>query len=277
VSKHQIFKQQYGPWAFVAGASEGIGQAYAHQLAQRGLNLITCARRLDVLEADAQLLRQRYGVQVEAIALDLAAPTLAADFERALGDKDVGLLVYNACFSAIKPFTEASLAEHHKTVEVNCRGPVVLAHSMVRRLLARPWPQGSSKTARGGIVLMSSMSGFQGSAMVSSYAASKAFNTILAESLWAELQPQGISVLACVAGATLTPGFESSTPKEKQKQVFPMRPAAVAAVGLGALGKGRPVVIAGGINRLVNAFSALMTRRQRTAFFSSQTQKVYRS
>ena len=53
MSKHQIFKQQYGPWAFVAGASEGIGQAYAHQLAQRGLNLITCARRLDVLEADA--------------------------------------------------------------------------------------------------------------------------------------------------------------------------------------------------------------------------------
>lgn len=271
MSKNTEFQKKYGPWAFIAGASEGIGQAYAHQLAERGLNLITCARRLEPLEADAKILRERYGVQVQPVAMDLAAPDLAKDFERALGTHDVGLLIYNACFSAIKPFVEASLAEHHKTLDVNCRGPLILSQIMAKRLLARPLQAGS----RGGILLMSSMSGFQGSAMVSSYAASKGFNTILAEGLWAELDAQGLDVLACVAGATMTPGFENNTPQEKQKQVFPMSAEAVARVGLNGLGRHKPVVIAGGVNRFVNAFSALMTRRQRTAFFSSQTQKVY--
>ena len=271
MSKETEFQKKYGPWAFIAGASEGIGQAYAHQLAERGLNLVTCARRIEPLEADAKILRARYGVQVQPVAMDLASPDLASDFERALGAHDVGLLIYNACFSTIKPFVDASLAEHHKTIDVNCRGPLVLAQIMAKRLLARPLHSGS----RGGILLMSSMSGFQGSAMVSSYAATKGFNTILAEGLWAELDPQGVDVMTCVAGATLTPGFESNTPQDKQKQVFPMTAEAVACAGLNGLGRHKPVVIAGGMNRFVNAFSALMTRRQRTAFFSSQTQKVY--
>ena len=235
------------------------------------MNLITCARRIEPLEADAKILRERYGVQVQPVAMDLAAPDLANDFERALGAHDVGLLIYNACFSAIKPFVEASLAEHHKTLDVNCRGPLILSQIMAKRLLARPLQAGS----RGGILLMSSMSGFQGSAMVSSYAASKGFNTILAEGLWAELDGQGLDVLACVAGATMTPGFENNTPQDKQKQVFPMSSEAVARAGLNGLGRHKPVVIAGAVNRFVNAFSALMTRRQRTAFFSSQTKKVY--
>ena len=271
MSKETEFQKKYGPWAFIAGASEGIGQAYAHQLAERGLNLITCARRIEPLEADAKILRERYGVQVQPVAMDLASSDLASDFERALGAHDVGLLIYNACFSAIKPFVEASLAEHHKTLDVNCRGPLVLTQIMAKRLLSRPLQAGS----RGGILLMSSMSGFQGSAMVSSYAASKGFNTILAEGLWAELDPQGLDIVACVAGATMTPGFENNTPQDKQKQVFPMSSEAVARAGLRGLGRHKPVVIAGGVNRFVNAFSALMTRRQRTAFFSSQTQKVY--
>ena len=121
---------------------------------------------------------------------------------------------------------------------------------------------------------MSSMSGFQGSALVGSYAASKAFNTNLAESLWAELRPHGVDVLACVAGATATPGFESSTPTDKQGKAFPMRPEAVAREGLAALGGG-PVHIAGHMNRFVNTFSRLMTRRQRTVFFSRAIQGIY--
>ena len=82
MSNKQEFKQKYGPWAFIAGASEGIGQAYAHELAERGLNLITCARRIEPLEADAKILRERYGVQVQPLAMDLASPDLASDFER---------------------------------------------------------------------------------------------------------------------------------------------------------------------------------------------------
>ncbi len=264
---NQEFRRRYGQWAVVAGASEGIGQAYAHALAERGLNLITFARRIETLEQDAQLIRERHRVEVKPISIDLAAADLAQHFDAATADVDVGLLVYNACYSSIGRFVDVSLADHQRMLDVNCRGPLTLVQRLAPRLIQR---------GRGGILLMSSMSGFQGSAMVGTYAATKAFNTILAESLWVELQPHGVDVLACVAGATVTPGFESSTPLDKQRKTFPMQPAAVANEGLAALGAG-PVHIAGRMNRFVNAFSRLMTRRQRTVFFSRATEDVFGS
>lgn len=259
------FRRRYGPWAVIAGASEGIGQAYADQLAARGINLITLARRAELLEADAQKLRTQYGVEVRPVSLDLAAPDLAERFAAAVEGHDVGLLVYNACYSHIGKFLDVPLVDHLRTLDVNCRGPVTLAKHMVPRLIAR---------GRGGLLLMSSMSCFQGSAMVASYAATKAFNTILGESLWAELRPHGVDVLACIAGATSTPGFENSTPEAKKRKAMPMAPAAVAREGLTALPHG-PVHIAGRINRLVNVFSRLMTRRAATRFFSSATEDIY--
>lgn len=259
------FSDRYGPWAVIAGASEGIGQAYAHALAARGLNLVTLARRRDVLEDDAAILRTRYGVQVKTVALDLAAEDLRERFLAAIDGLDVGLLIYNACFSKIADFVDTAPDDHQRTLDVNCRGPLILVHALLPQLVRR---------GRGGILLMSSMSGFQGAAMVTSYSASKAFNTVLAEGLWAELQHQGIDILACVAGATSTPGFERSTPEANRAKPFPMPPEAVAREGLAALGRG-PVHIAGRLNRFVNAFSRLMTRRQRASFFSKATRDIY--
>lgn len=262
---NEEFRHRYGPWAVIAGASEGIGQAYADQLAAKGINLITLARRAELLEADAQKLRTQYSIEVRPVALDLAAPDLAQRFAVAVDGIDVGLLVYNACYTHIGKFLDVPLADHQRTLDVNCLGPVTLVEHLAPRLIAR---------GHGGILLMSSMSGFQGSAMVASYAATKAFNTILAEGLWAELRPHGVDVLACVAGATSTPGFESNTPEAKKGKAMPMAPAAVAREGIAALPHG-PVHIAGRINRLVNAVSHLMTRRSRTRFFSNATVDIY--
>lgn len=261
------FHARYGPWAVVAGASEGIGREYAHLLAERGLNLLTLARRLEPLEQDAQLIRRRHRVEVRPVAMDLAASDLEQQFARATEGLDIGLLVYNACYSRVAEFREIPLAEQLTTLDVNCRGPLTLCHRMIPRLIER---------GRGGLLLMSSMSGFQGSAMVAHYAATKAWNINLAEGLWAELQPLGIDVLACVAGATLTPGFERTTPKERQAQAFPMRAEAVAREGLVALG-GKPVHITGRLNRGVDTVARLMSRRQRTRFFSKATRDIYRS
>ncbi len=259
------FHDRYGPWAVIAGASEGIGQAYAHLLAERGLNLVTIARRREPLEADAELIRRRYRVEVRCVALDLASDDLGPRFEDAIEGLDVGLLVYNACYSRIADFVDASLQDHLTTLDVNCRGPVTLAYRMVPRLIQR---------GRGGILLMSSMSGFQGSALISTYAASKAFNIVLAESLWTELAPRGIDALACVAGATATPNFKASTPQQNQSKAFPMRPEAVAREGLAALGKG-PVHITGRLNRFVDRLFGFMSHKRRTQFFSKATRDIY--
>ncbi len=261
------FHQKYGPWAVVAGASEGIGQWYAHVLAERGINLLTLARRPEPLEADAALLRRRYRVEVRPVALDLASPDLSSRFDSAIDGLDIGLLVYNACFSKISPFVETSAAQHQTILDVNCRAPLLLSHALAPRLIKR---------GRGGIILMSSMSGFQGTALVSSYAATKAFNINLAQGLWAELKPQGVDVLACVAGATSTPGFEHSTPEAVRAKAFPMPPEPVAREGLRALGK-RPVHVVGRLNRSVDRVIGLLGRTNRTRFFSKATQDIYGS
>src|SRR5690625_1218654 len=219
------FRDRYGPWAVVAGASEGIGQAYAHALDERGLHVVTLARRREPPDDDAERIGRQLGVSVRPVPMDLGAADLAGGFDKAIQGVDVGLLVYNACYSRIGEFVDAPLSGCTQTLDVNCRGPLTLAHRLAPHLIGR---------GKGGIILMTSMAGFQGSALVGTYAATKAFNTILAESLWAELSPRGVDVLGCAAGATLTPAFESSTPKDRMTKAFPMQPEAVAREGLDA-------------------------------------------
>jgi short-subunit dehydrogenase len=259
------FHRRYGPWAVVAGASEGIGRAFAHALAEKGLDLVLIARRSEPLEAEAKLLRRRHRVRVETVPLDLAAPDVKERFEAAIADKEVGLLVYNACFSDIGEFLAKDLDSKMKTLDVNCRGPVTLSTLMAERFVAR---------GKGGILLMSSLSGFQGTAMVSTYAASKAFDTVLGESLWAELGPKGVDVLVCVAGATTTPSFNAQTPKEKRGGVFPMDPEAVARGALANMKNG-PIYIPGAMNRLVSALGRVIGRKASVAFISKNTRKLY--
>ncbi|HKA89504.1 MAG TPA: SDR family NAD(P)-dependent oxidoreductase, partial [Haliangiales bacterium] len=196
------FAARYGPWAVVAGASEGLGAAFARALAARGLNLVLFARRRDALDALAASL----GVEVRAVALDLAQPDLAAAVADVVGDIDVGLLVYNAAYAPIGAFAELPLADKLRAVDTNCRGPVTLADALAPRLRRR---------GRGGIVLMSSLAGALGSPLVATYAATKAFNLVLAEGLWDELGQLGIDVIACRAGATRTPNYEASQPVGK--------------------------------------------------------------
>jgi short-subunit dehydrogenase len=261
------FHARYGPWGVVAGASEGLGQAWAHLLAERGLNLVTLGRRPELLERDAQLIRRRYRVEVRPVALDLGARDLATRFDEAVAGLDIGLLVYNAGYWIISEFMATSLDDHLRMLDVNCRGPVTLAQRLVPQLTRR---------GHGGIVLMSSMSGFQGAALLSTYAATKAFDTVLAEGLWAELKSKGIDVLACAAGAMATPGFFQVTPKDKQDKAMPMRPEAVAREALEMLGQ-KPTHVAGWAPRLADRISSVMTRRQRTSFFSRMNRDLYGS
>src|SRR5690606_16365914 len=90
------FAGRYGPWAVVTGASQGLGAEYAEQLAARGLNVVVVARSADKLEALAQDLRERYGVEVKAVPADLSTREGVAGVDSATRDLDVGLLVNNA-------------------------------------------------------------------------------------------------------------------------------------------------------------------------------------
>jgi len=257
------FQERYGRYAIVAGASSGLGAAFARELAARKLDLLLLVRRRELLESLAAELGAAHGVDVRVAAVDLGAPDLLAQVRDAAAGLDVGLVVYNAAHSHIGPFLEQPLEDKLRIVDVNCRGPLVLADEFGRRMAAR---------GRGGFVFMASMAAAQGSPLVATYAATKAFDLVLAEGLWDELGAHGIDVLACRAGATRTPNYEASQPKGN---VPIMEPEAVARRALDSLGK-RPSVVPGFINRIGDVFmTRLLSRRAAIRFMGKTTRRLY--
>jgi uncharacterized protein len=258
------FAERYGPWAVVAGASVGLGEAFARQLAARGLNLFLLARTPETLEHLAAELRATHSVEVRVQAGDLARPDLAAAIGGLTAGAEVGLLVYNAAHSVQGPFIDRPIDEQLRVIDVNCRGPLVLSHVFGSAMARR---------GRGGIILMTSVSGSQGGPLLASYAASKAFNLVLAEGLWDELGRRGVDVLACRAGATRTPGYAASKPKTDAGPL--MEPDAVARAALAALGRG-PDVVPGWINKIaVFLFGRLLPRRWAVRIMGRAAERMY--
>lgn len=234
------FAARYGPWAIVAGASEGLGAAYAEELAARGLNLFLIARREELLESLAARLFTKYGVRTKTLALDLSSADAAEQVAQSTKDLQIGLLIYNAAFSAVGPFFERPVEEHVKEIQTNTITPLKLIHLFASQML---------RGGCGGILLMSSLSAFQGSAYISTYAATKAFNIVLAEGLWEEWRQQGVDVLVCVSGAVRTPNYLASEPEQTGGLGdMTMDPDQVVHEALNALGKG-PYVIPGRMNK----------------------------
>ncbi|MGB5812173.1 MAG: SDR family NAD(P)-dependent oxidoreductase [Polyangiales bacterium] len=262
------FVRRYGPWGVVAGASEGIGASFSRRLAKRGLNLVLLARRAAPLDLLASELRREHGVEVRTQSLDVGSANLREGLATATQDLDVGLVVYNAAYSPIGRFLDVELEDHFDVLDVNVRGPLIVSHYFGRRLAAR---------GRGGLILMSSMSGFQGTAMVANYAATKSYDKILAEGLWYELRENGVDVLACVAGAKLTPSFMSSTDRFPNSWLArPMQPDEVTGQALRDLGR-QPAGVSGRRNRLgATLLSRLLTRGAAIRMVSKETEYMYR-
>lgn len=256
------FAARYGPWALIAGASEGLGAAFAEACAARGLNLVLLARRPEPLAALAQRLTTAHGVEVRTVSLDLGAADVGPQVERLTAGLDVGLLVCNAAVSKVAGFFEVPWEEHQRALEVNCRAPLALCHAVGPRLKAR---------GRGGIVIMSSLAGLISGPYTTTYAASKAFDATLAESLSGELEPFGVHVLACLAGPTATPTYEKNA--SQQQGLSPMSPRVVVEQTLNALGR-TPRFTPGLRNRLVLWLTGLLPRRFLVRLVSAQMRKI---
>jgi len=253
----QSFVTRYGPWALVAGASEGIGEQFARQLAARGLNLVLVARRGEVLDELAGELAATHAIEVRPLALDLADPTATGQIVSATAPLEVGLLVYNASVSVIGSFVEQPLEAYLGELAVNCTRPLELSHHFARAMAGR---------RRGGIVLMSSLAGTQGSPFIAHYGATKAWNAVLAEGLWGELRERGVDVLGCRAGATRTPKYLRDSGGGSRSALVPeMEPAEVVKEALAALGR-LPSVVPGRANRLAaTLLQRLLPRRTAVA------------
>ena len=189
------FAEQYGPWAVVAGASEGVGASLARQLGDRGVNVVLVARRQTVLDEVAA----DVSTDTRALVLDLSTPEAHGELAAAAADLDVGLFVYNAGADPyVSMFLEQPVVAWSDMLTRNCVTVLGTTHHFAGRMVER---------GRGGIALVTSGAAWAGGSHIAVYGATKAFDLILAESLWAELRPQGVDVLAMVLGTTDTPAF----------------------------------------------------------------------
>jgi short-subunit dehydrogenase len=130
------FPDAYGAWAMVAGASEGLGAAFARSLAGRGMNLVLAARRLPLLESLAGEIRGRFGVEVRCVRCDLAAPDCMDVLKGPLSGLEVGLLVYNAAYSPVGDFALMEPSDLMRVVDVNVRAPVALLRAVLPPMIA---------------------------------------------------------------------------------------------------------------------------------------------
>jgi uncharacterized protein len=258
------FCAQYGPWALIAGGSEGIGLSFAQQLAAAGVNLLLLARREEPLAAAASQLQDKYSVEVRTHALDLTATELETQITEITRGLEIGLLIYNAgAMHGAALYLDEPLEKIQNLIALNCHGPTLFTHLLGEKMRAR---------GRGGIILLSSMSGLTGGAYVAAYAATKAFDIALAEGLWAELHPHNVHVLGLIAGATDTPAMAASGINFAAGEA--MDPDDVAREGLAQLSQG-PIHIVGENNRMGAAFLRSENRRQTVSLMTQGAAGLY--
>ncbi len=191
------FSERYGPWALIAGASEGTGASFARQLAEKGLNLILIARRKGPLDTLAAAIRERHGVRCVTATIDLGVGDAASRMVEAAGDRDVGLLILNAGADPNgSMFLDNDLANWDALAMRNVMTVMRACHHFARPMRER---------RRGGIILVGSGVCYGGLPGIAVYGATKAFDLVFGEGLWAELRPNGIDVLNLILGKTDTP------------------------------------------------------------------------
>lgn len=227
---------RYGPWAVIAGGSEGVGAEFARLLAEAGLNLVLAARKPEPLEATAAQCRGR-GVEVRTLAIDLVDPTAVSRIADATTGLEVGLLIFNAgANTCSEHFLDGDLADLQRVIDLNVTAMMALVQHFGRPMRDR---------RRGGILLVGSMAGYLGSMRHTVYGGVKAFGRVFAEGLWLELQEYDVHVLELVLGVTRTPAMERVGLNFDVPGMRVAQPADVAREGLEQLANG-PVFIAGG-------------------------------
>ena len=190
-----MFADRYGPWAVVAGASEGVGASVARLLGERGVSVVLVSRRREALLEVALTVP----TETRIVPLDLSLPDADRELAEATSALEVGLLVYNAGADPYaSQFLDQPLAAWAAMVRRNVDNVLGACHRFGGPMADR---------GRGGIALVTSGAAWAGGAYLAAYGASKAFDLILGEALWAELKPRGVDVLSVVLGPTDTPAF----------------------------------------------------------------------
>ena len=240
-----------GTTALITGASSGLGEQFARQLAARGADLVLAARTAAKLEALARELATAHGISATAVPADLGrtdgADRLCDELERR--KLAIHLLVSNAGFGLEGAFWHLDAARQAEMIRLNCGSLTTLARRLLPAMIERH---------AGGLIHVASTGGFQAVPGMAVYAATKAFVLSLSVALAEELRSSGVRVLALCPGPVPT-GFQAMSgahiPKGSQQRAVVTAEVVVRGT-LRAYERGKVIFIPGKINR----FGAFGTR-----------------
>lgn len=232
----EILRKAYaGKWALVTGASAGIGDALAVELAAAGANLVLTARRADRLEALSSRLKAEHQIQTLVIPDDLADPAAPQRLYDATEGKGIAvdILINNAGFGYYGEFTRGDKAFQRTMVDVNCAAVVDLTHLLLPRMIER---------GRGDIMIVASTAAYQPVAYMATYAATKVFDRYFAEALAEETARFGIRVSALCPGPTESEFGQVAGTRSGESRKY-QSAQDVARQGLEGMAKGKTWVI----------------------------------
>jgi uncharacterized protein len=232
--------------ALITGASAGLGYEFAKLFARDNYNLVLVARSRPKLDELGEQLRQRHGISVKTIPLDLGLPRAAQDLfeETQRARTHVDILVNNAGYGKLGEFAAIPLEEEYGQIQLN-----VTALTLLTKLYLGPMLERRS----GKIMNVASTAAFQPGPLMAVYYATKAYVLSFSEAIADELRNSGVQVTCFCPGATLTE-FQKRAETENSrlfKQLAPMDAKTVAEDGYGALMAGKSLAISGFKNWLV--------------------------
>ena len=237
----------------ITGASSGIGEEFARQLAARGENVLLVARSEDKLKALSDELSRAHKINAQYFAQDLtkdgaAAQIFAETERRALS---VETLINNAGFGAMGDFARLDLQRSLQMIDLNIKALVALTYLYLAPMRARH---------SGAIINVASTAAFQGVPYMATYAATKAFVLSLSEALWEENRAYNIKVLALCPGVTDTNFFDAAQAEQKPPMRIAQTPKQVVKTALRGLERGRSHIISGWSNYFMTEAERLAPR-----------------
>jgi short-subunit dehydrogenase len=231
-----------GRWAVVTGASSGLGVDFAKQLAALGVHLILVARREQRMQTLATELRQRYAIEVDVIALDLANPESSVALHARTQARDVAILINNAGFGLYGADLTLPWQREREMLELDMLTVTQLIRLYARDMTAR---------GRGHILNVASLAGTQPAPMFAAYGAAKSFVINYSVAMREELKSSGVACTVMCPGATETEFFDvSRTEQTLYVRATKMQSADVVRDGIRAMLQNRPVIIPGLFNRI---------------------------
>lgn len=266
--KVEAFRRRYGVSALVTGAAQGLGKAFALELARWGIDLLLADIQAEKLAHTAAEINSVYGVRVDALPIDLAERGAADRLMTAVRKiPDCRLFVYCAAYGPVKRFMENTPDELDRYIDVNTRTLLQLSYSFAKHL---------SNAPGGGMLIISSFAGIWGTNLVAPYGATKAFDWNLGEALHYELKREGVDVLSVCCGAMRTPNYLATEPEYGWMRPTLADPDVVARKSLQQLGK-RAVYIPGLPNQLVYfLLGKVLPRTLGTGLINRTMRQMYR-